>query len=528
MKKKLRLGLGLITLIFTISGVFILNNLNVITSHHELKEQQEEIISRYNNILINLKGAQSELYRHQAGYTRDINVLVDSVLQLEELLTLTKDDYSKLIGKASCDRCHSAQGKFNTVMPRFDEIDYLLKKYKARISRIVTLDDFELSIALEADATRDGDRIIEEMTTMRHAALKMNEKMEAFQVTAINHATYSIIVAIVISVLLSIIILGFIMRSITGPVLKLVKGIENVASGRYDAKVDIVSRDEIGFLAETFNTMTDNLNSATRQKESLMLELRDLNSDLERRVEEAKEELRITHEKMLRSETLSIVGTFASGVAHELATPISTIISYFGMIKGRLSAQDAEDADIIESELHRCRNILRGMLNFARTPEKDKSLTDINAIIRDILALIKYQTEYKKVGITADLGPGLPGLMAVPGQLRQVFMNIIVNALQSVSGGGEISVSTSTAESGKHIVVRISDTGCGIPEGEINKIFNPFYTSKKTGTGLGLSISYGMIKGHGGEIEVQSEQGKGTTFSILLPVSSSQEMVESK
>jgi two-component system NtrC family sensor kinase len=517
-KKKLILGLGLITLIFIISGVFILHNLNVITSNHELKEQQEEIISRYNSILIDLKGAQAELYRHQAGYTRDINILVDSVLQLEETLTLTKNDYTKLIGRASCDRCHLARGKFNTIMPMFEEIELLLKKYKARISRIVTLSDFELSRALEADATQDGDAIIEKMTTIQHAALKMNEMMEAFQVTAIKKATYSIIAAIVISVLLSIVIVAVIMRSITGPVLKLVKGIENVASGRYDAKVDIVSRDEIGFLAETFNTMTDNLNRTTRQKESLMLELRDLNSDLERRIEEAREELRITHENMLRSETLSVVGTFASGVAHELATPISTIISYFGMIKGRLSAQDTEDADIIESELHRCRNILRGMLNFARTPEKDKSLTDVNSIIRDILALVKYQTEYRKIVISEDLADNLPGIMAVPGQLRQVFMNIIVNALQSMSSRGELNVSTSAEGDGGNIVIRISDTGCGIPENEINKIFNPFYTSKESGTGLGLSISYGMIKGHGGEIEVQSEQGKGTTFTISLPV----------
>lgn len=518
MKKKLLLGLSLITLIFIISGVFILHNLNVITSNHEVKEQQEKIISRYNSILINLKGAQAELYRHQAGYTRDINVLVDSVLQLEEMLTLTKNDYTKLIGKASCDRCHLARGKLNTIMPMFEEIEFLLKKYKARISRIVTLGDFELSRPLEADATQDGDKIIGEMTTIQHAALKMNEKLETFQVTAIERANYSIIVAIVISVLLSIIIVVVIMRSIAGPVLKLVKGIENVASGRFDSKVEIVSRDEIGFLAETFNTMTDNLNRTTQQKESLMLELRDLNSDLERRIEEAKEELRITHENMLRSETLSVVGTFASGVAHELATPISTIISYFGMMKGRLSAQDAEDADIIESELHRCRNILRGMLNFARTPEKEKSLTDVNSIIRDILALVKYQTEYRKIVISEDLADGLPGIMAVPGQLRQVFMNIIVNALQSMSGSGELSVSTSAEGDSGNIVIRISDTGCGIPEGEINKIFNPFYTSKESGTGLGLSISYGMIKGHGGDIEVKSGYGKGTMFKISLPI----------
>jgi len=274
--------------------------------------------------------------------------------------------------------------------------------------------------------------------------------------------------------------------------------------------------------------MTDKLSEMTMQKETLLNELTDLNNDLERRVLEATAELRNAQEMALRNETLSVVGTFASGVAHELATPISTIISYFGMVKGRLSAQDAEDAEIIEGELRRCRNILGNMLNFASAPETDKSLTDVNAIIRDILVLIKYQTEYKKVGINTELDSGLPDIMAVSGQLRQVFMNIIVNALQSVSEKGEVSVATSAAGDGRHIVIRISDTGCGIPRSEMNKIFSPFYTTKESGTGLGLSISYGIIKSHGGDIEVQSEQGEGTTFNIRLPVVSSQEIVSSK
>jgi two-component system, NtrC family, sensor kinase len=252
-----------------------------------------------------------------------------------------------------------------------------------------------------------------------------------------------------------------------------------------------------------------------------MQELQQLNNVLEHRVEEAKEELRITHERMLHSETLSVVGTFASGVAHELATPLSSIISYFRMIRDRIISQEdlGEDVEVIEAELLRCRNILRGMLNFARAPEKDKKVTDVNAIIRDLLALVKYQTEFKKkFVIDENLDPKLPGIMAVPGQLRQVFMNIIVNAIQSIPGDGKITVSSLTVEDEGRIVVNISDTGCGVHEDELNRIFHPFYTSKESGTGLGLSISYGMIKGHGGDIKVKSEVGKGTTFSVYLPV----------
>jgi two-component system, NtrC family, sensor kinase len=520
-KQKLVAGLGLITLIFIVSGVFILKNLHVITSIHEMKEHQEEVIGRYNNILMDLKNAQAELYRHQAGYTRDINVLVDSILELEELLILTGEDFTGHIGNTSCNDCHSAQGQIDTLNAMTGEIHLLLRAYKEKISRIITLRDFELSRSLDESATRDGDEIIARMKVIYHAALKMKEQMEDSEMASVSRAIYSIMTAIAVSVMLSIFIVILLIRSITGPVHMLVKGIENVASGNYEARVDISSADEIGFLAKTFNDMTENLNQTSLQKESLMLELRELNNDLERRIEEAKEELRVTHERMLHSETLSVVGTFASGVAHELATPLSSIISYFRMIRETLTAQEelGEDVEIIEAELLRCRNILRGMLNFARTPEKDKILTDVNSIIRDLLSLVKYQTEFKKkIEITENLNPQLPPVMAVPGQLRQVFMNIIINAIQSMPSGGNVTVSSFTIEDGSRLAISISDTGCGIPEDALNKIFHPFYTSKDSGTGLGLSISYGMIKSHGGDIEVESEFGSGTTFSVYLPV----------
>jgi two-component system NtrC family sensor kinase len=259
------------------------------------------------------------------------------------------------------------------------------------------------------------------------------------------------------------------------------------------------------------------------QKEKLMNELTDLNSDLDRRVQEATAELRAAYEMVLRNETLSAVGTFASGVAHELATPIASIMIYFQMVKERVPQEDklADDVQIIEKELKRCNTILRGMLDFAKAPEKEKTLTNINAIIHDLLALVRYQPAYKRtIAIKEDLGPSIPMVPALPGQLRQVFMNVIVNALQAMPDGGTLCVSTSMSVDGRMVIVGISDTGRGIPQDELDRIFQPFYTGRETGTGLGLSISYGIIKGHGGEMEVKSKEGQGTTFFIYLPLSS--------
>ncbi|MBI5741069.1 MAG: HAMP domain-containing protein [Nitrospirae bacterium] len=517
MKKKLILSLCLKTLIFIIAGVFIMINLNVITSRHEMKEHQEKIISRYDNILYNLKGAQAELYRHQAGYSRDINSLVDYVLQIEEGLALTASDYSGHISDMSCNSCHGAKGKVETLNKMVHGTRVLLAGYREKISRLITMRDFEHSRPLDIEAVKDGDRIIETMNTIRHAALKMNESMEETLVDSVRRATYSIATAIIVSLLLSVLIVYVTIQSVTGPVKLLVSGIENVSSGKYDSKVAVSSDDEIGFLARTFNEMTDSLNAISRQKEALMKELQDLNAGLENRVKDATEELRIAHENMLRSETLSAVGTFASGVAHELATPLSSIISYFQMIKGKMPEHFAEDADLIEGELLRCRGILRDMLKFARLPEKDRTMTDVNSIIRDLLNLVKYQTEYRKVRITEKLAPGLPAVMAVSGQLRQVFINLIVNALQAIEGDGEISVETSESEDKEKIFISVSDSGSGITGDEVGRIFQPFYTTKKSGTGLGLSISYGIIKAHGGDIEIKSGSGKGTTFTVTLP-----------
>jgi two-component system NtrC family sensor kinase len=347
----------------------------------------------------------------------------------------------------------------------------------------------------------------------------MNEGLEKYKLTSINRSIYSIIIALTASLMLSLIVIVLTVRSITGPVNVLVRGIGRVSTGDFDSKVNITSHDEIGYIADTFNDMIVNLKEVTLKKEELMSELREINIDLEERVRQATEELRMAHEKMLHTETLSIVGTFASGVAHEMATPLSSLISYVQMLKGKFQGRKGvEDLNIIEGELHRLRIILGGMLDFARVPKKEKLSTDINSIINELMSLLRYQKEYKNIMVKTDVDTGIPAISAVPGQLKQVFMNIIMNALQAMPDGGELTVSTSATGDNKKVIIRIEDTGYGISRDVIDRVFQPFYTNKKSGTGLGLSISYGIIKGHHGDITVESRVDKGTVFTITLPV----------
>jgi len=265
--------------------------------------------------------------------------------------------------------------------------------------------------------------------------------------------------------------------------------------------------------------MVEKLNSTMEEKDTLLRKLREFNEELEKKVKDATEELRLTHENMVRAETLAAIGTLSAGVSHEISTPLNTILGYTQLVASELNDDSPikKDLQIIEQEVVRCKRIVQGLLDFARSPRYEEKLTDMNRILNETLTLLDYQPSMKRIVIKKDMESNINQVEADQLQLKQVFINIILNAVQAMPEGGELKITTRNINNG--IEVAISDTGIGIPEAERKKIFQPFYTTKRDGTGLGLSISYSIIKEHGGEIYVDSEIGKGTTFRIFLPVS---------
>ena len=520
LKKKLIFGLVLISLILLVSGLVIIWNLSEMHSERRLIERNEKIINRYNKMFDNLNRAQTALYRRQMGYNIDKIDLLGNLKEFERSLTKTRNYYSQYLSGAECNSCHSAGAKFESVQSRLDHLQGDFKSYREAVRSIIDANEVN-SGGLEKRTLADGENIIGHIVQIKHAIKMERERYQEILTASITRSRDAIIGAVVLGILLWTATVLVMIKSISRPVSLLVEAIEKVSSGDYGKKINIKLKDEIGFLAKTFNVMTENLAAIKEAKEALILELQELNNSLDQRVREATTQLEASQEKMLRSETLSAVGTFASGVAHELATPLSSISSYFEMVKDKIPKEGrlSEDISIIEGELLRCRNTLRGMLDFAKPPETEKTATNINAIISEILALVKYRTECRKLEIEEKLAQDLPEIMAVAGQLKQVFLNLILNGLQVMPDGGKLSISTFLAggDAGR-IGVRVSDTGPGIPEGELNKIFQPFYTTRKSGTGLGLAISYGIIKALHGEIEVRSEPGKGTSFFVYLPV----------
>lgn len=518
MKKRLISGLGLVLFIFTIGAMVVIKNLNTIVVNQNLINEQDIIIGKYNEMLFQMKGAQAELFRHQAGYTRNIEDLVNYIGMFDENMGFLSRQYAGHIHDVACMQCHiKIEERLTSLKGIFTEINTMIKDYKEDVSIMITTDDENQMRFLESAATQKGNTISGHLEKIRHAADKMRGEIKSKRNALINRSQIVIFSTIFLTIVLSLVIFIVLIRGITGPVNSLIKGIQRIASGDFSQKVELHTKDEIGFMAETFNGMAERLSTMIDEKDRLLRTLQDFNLELEKRVKEATDKLRLTQENMARAETLAAVGTLAAGISHEISTPLNTITGFVQLTLSNLDDTSAIKGDlkVIEQEALRCRKIVQGLLNFARPQKHEEKLTEINGIINETLSLIEYQPSMRKINIKRDLNGKLRPLDADPLQIKQVFLNLILNAIQAMQDGGELRIVTDNTGSG--IMVEVSDTGIGIPEGEVQKIFQPFYTTKKDGTGLGLSISYGIIKEHGGDIYVRTSSDKGTVFVILLP-----------
>jgi two-component system NtrC family sensor kinase len=233
------------------------------------------------------------------------------------------------------------------------------------------------------------------------------------------------------------------------------------------------------------------------------------------------ETLRSTEQQLIQSEKLASVGQLAAGVAHEINNPLGTILLFSDIMRKELPDGDPrrDDAKMIIEEATRCKTIVSDLLNFARQNEVLAQTTDVNALITEVVQDTGVQPMFDHVEIVTRLDPELPTIQADPAQLREVFVNIMTNAAEAMEGGGSLTITTASAQD-EMIQIVFRDTGCGIPEENLSKIFTPFFTTKPIGkgTGLGLAIVYGIIKMHRGQIYVESEVGVGSTFTITLPV----------
>ena len=299
-------------------------------------------------------------------------------------------------------------------------------------------------------------------------------------------------------VLASIAISYTISRNILIPVQKLASASKELAKGNLEIRVEKTSDDELGELADGFNTMA---------------------YALKKRDEQLKE---FTRKKFMESERLALVGQLAANVAHELNNPLQGIVTYSHLLLENNICDEPTNQNIrkIVTQANRCRDIIRGLLDFSRQRKPDKTLCDINSIVKESISFVENQALFHNIEIVMSLDVSSPKVITDPSQIVRVFINLIVNAAEAMDGNGRLTISSIVDTNIECVEIEVSDTGPGIPEENLDKIFDPFFTTKETGhgVGLGLAISYGIIKEHKGLISVESEVGQGTTFTVRLPL----------
>lgn len=296
----------------------------------------------------------------------------------------------------------------------------------------------------------------------------------------------------VISILvgtLSILMVFFAAKVLSDPIRHMTTVIRDIKRGQFQRRMEITTRDELGELAMTFNRMTNSLQR---------------NRELEA--------------SLAQQGKMASLGILSSGVAHEINNPLGVILGYAGYLENKLDPEDPSYHFIheIKRESKRCKKIVQDLLNYARTPKPEFAKTDLNHLLDQIIGFAANHTDMHGVKIARNFADDLPSLDLDGDQIRQVAINLILNAGAAMSEGGLLTVRT--RREGDEAVLTFTDTGCGIDEADLDRIFEPFYTTRERGTGLGLAITRQIIEQHQGSIHLASRLQQGTTVTIRLPL----------
>jgi two-component system NtrC family sensor kinase len=317
--------------------------------------------------------------------------------------------------------------------------------------------------------------------------------------TDIKNRTILIFLGItLVGVVLAIFTTLLISRRISTSIQNLVAASKHLTLGDLETKVEKTSNDEIGELADHFNLMA----TAIRERDEKLKEF--------------------TKKKIMESERLALIGQLSANVAHELNNPLQGIVTYSYLLleENAFSDEIKESINKIVVQANRCRDIIRGLLDFSRQKKPDKMMCSANTLLQGCISLVEKQAAFHNIEVSMNLDNELPMVILDPSQVERVFLNLIINAADAMNGTGQLTLSTKYNRAKECVEINVQDTGQGISEENMEKIFDPFFTTKETGhgVGLGLAISYGIVKEHNGNISVESEVGKGTTFTVSFPL----------
>jgi two-component system NtrC family sensor kinase len=323
--------------------------------------------------------------------------------------------------------------------------------------------------------------------------------------------------------LISLFIILFTRRFLSRPIEKLIEGTKAISHMELDQPLDIVgSSEELDDLARSFDVMRVRLRAA-------LTEINQFTQNLETKVEERTQQLKAAQKKLLQSDRLASLGQLSASVAHEINNPVSGVLNLSMLLQRMLKDDGIPPGRIAEfrkylgqvtSETARVGRIVSDLLAFSRRGKPQRAQADLNRVVRTTLSLVEHKMKLSNVALEACYCEELPSVPCDASQIQQVVLNLVLNAAEATQSRAERRVSVTTAAQAGAVLLQVTDHGEGIPPENLSKIFDPFFTTKSEGkgVGLGLAVSYGIVEAHGGDIEVRSTVGEGTTFTVSLPL----------
>ena len=474
MKKRIVGSLSLLFAVFLTGAVasilyitFTTSELKKIITLHSVEILRQDLIIRIQNVERDLLTVHTEL----GG---SLDNIVSNVMDLD-------------VSVNSCTRCHHSP----LIARKLSDIRGYVDKFETSLSYYITAAADEQQIkALKMESYAVSSELLNMTLEMALIADRRLKERTQTAIDDVRSAQRILIVTLLISFLIGLWIAFRLTRKVISPVRELIEVTRKIASGDLGHKTTYSDSSEFGELAASFNDMSVSL--------------------------------REMQEQLVQAAKLAAIGELASNVAHEINNPLTSIMGYAELIGEETDmANIRNDIEVIKKESLRARSIVQQLLDFARKRPLEIGTMDINRLLEDVIGLVGIQLKDSGIRIIEDYSE-LPSVKGDPNQIKQVFLNVLNNAVDAMSencaGSGKvITIRTYSRDSGVNI--EIADTGCGIPADVSSRIFEPFFTTKKEqGTGLGLSITYKIIQSHKGKIDVRSEEGKGTTFIISLPV----------
>jgi two-component system NtrC family sensor kinase len=310
-------------------------------------------------------------------------------------------------------------------------------------------------------------------------------------------------------------------RSLMRPLHEIVAVSRRIIDGDMGCRVHVHDPSELGVVSSSFNAMLDQIREMNVERYSrLEQHAHEWTDALVERVRERNAELAKTQAALGRQQRLAALGQFSAGVAHEINNPLGGILTFASLIREALPDDSPirADAEEVVAQAERCRKIVRELLEFSRQRDAQIVRCDITKVVERTLALLDQQASFQNIRIVREFDPGRPVVLADESQMQQVFINLFVNAADAMNERGTLTITIGNDEALDEVFVRVTDTGCGVPENLREAIFDPFFTTKDPGegTGLGLAVACRLVASHGGRLELQSEVGRGATFTVLL------------